>query len=471
MFKSRDKIYFLYIFVDVFIIFFSFLAAILIKFYNILQSEINILSFPSIREYIFIFAFWGILIIWLFKKNNLYSTDRIVTIPEEILLILRSLVFAAFAAGSVIFYLQFKFFSRFVFVVSFIILFSIFAFWRAIKRSVLRYLISRGFNNFNVVIIGAGQFAESVIEEIQARPFLGIQVKGVLKYPFEKSSVKAPVLGNPEDIEEVCKRFFIDEIIVTWPVSNDYMDKICRLSGKLRVGLRVAFPDFNSAMPVLNSHSLGHSTFITYTERKIDYVGLALKRLLDIFGSLAILFFLSPIFAILGFLIKIDSPGPVFYTQKRIGEKGRMFKFYKFRSMIMNSEEIKPDLLAKNEVKDGIIFKIREDPRVTGVGRILRRYSIDELPQLINVIKGDMSLVGPRPFPVDESNRIGYKHIPRLNIKPGVTGLAQIKGRSDLTFKQWMRWDIWYLNNWSLGLDIKILFWTMPVILKGKGAY
>jgi lipopolysaccharide/colanic/teichoic acid biosynthesis glycosyltransferase len=198
---------------------------------------------------------------------------------------------------------------------------------------------------------------------------------------------------------------------------------------------------------------------------------LALKRFLDLFVSLAILFFLSPIFAIIGFLIKIDSTGPVFYAQKRMGERGRIFKFYKFRSMAINSEQIKSNLLAKNEVKDGIIFKIREDPRITTVGRILRRYSIDELPQLINVIKGEMSLVGPRPFPVDESNKIGYRHIPRLNIKPGVTGLAQIKGRSDLTFKQWMRWDNWYLNNWSLGFDIKILFWTIPAILKGRGAY
>ena len=471
MFKSKSKIYFLYVFVDVFIIFFSFLVAIFIRLHNILQSEANILSFPNIREYIFVFAFWGVLIIWFFKKNNLYSTDRIVTIPKEILLIFKSLVFATFAAGSVIFYLQFKFFSRFVFVASFISLFSLFVFWRAIKRSVLRYLISRGFNNFNVLIIGAGQFAKSIIEEIQARPFLGIQIKGVLKYAFERSSVKVPVLGNLEDIEEVCKRFFIDEIIVTWPVSNDYMVKICWLSGRLGIGLRVAFPDFDTATPVLNLHSLGHSTFITYTERKIDYVGLVLKRFLDISVSSVILFFLSPIFAIIGFLIKIDSTGPVFYAQKRMGERGRIFKFYKFRSMAVNSEQIKPNLLAKNEVKDGIIFKIREDPRITTVGRILRRYSIDELPQLINVIKGEMSLVGPRPFPVDESNKIGYRHIPRLNIKPGVTGLAQIKGRSDLTFKQWMRWDNWYLNNWSLGFDIKILFWTIPAILKGRGAY
>jgi lipopolysaccharide/colanic/teichoic acid biosynthesis glycosyltransferase len=135
-----------------------------------------------------------------------------------------------------------------------------------------------------------------------------------------------------------------------------------------------------------------------------------------------------------------------------------------------NAESLKVSLKDKSEIK-GPIFKIRKDPRLTKIGKFLRKYSIDELPQLFNVLKGDMSLVGPRPFPVEESQQIEYKHIPRLNIKPGITGLAQIKGRSDLSFSHWMRWDNWYLHNWSFVLDIKILLWTIPVVVKGKGAY
>jgi lipopolysaccharide/colanic/teichoic acid biosynthesis glycosyltransferase len=166
----------------------------------------------------------------------------------------------------------------------------------------------------------------------------------------------------------------------------------------------------------------------------------------------------------------LESFGPVLYVSKRSGRKGVIFNFYKFRSMVENADNFKNVLKDKSEVK-GPIFKIRKDPRLTRVGSFLRKYSLDELPQLINVFKGDMSLVGPRPFPVEESQQIEYKHIPRLNIKPGITGLAQIKGRSDLSFSHWMRWDNWYLHNWSLGLDIKILLWTIPVVLKGKGAY
>ncbi len=128
-------------------------------------------------------------------------------------------------------------------------------------------------------------------------------------------------------------------------------------------------------------------------------------------------------------------------------------------------------LLKKNEVKDGVIFKIRNDPRITRIGRLLRRYSLDELPQLLNVLFGDMSLVGPRPFSVEESAKFDYNHMPRLNIKPGITGLSQIKGRSNLLFRRWIKWDLWYINNWSFWLDLYILWQTIPAVLRGKGAY
>ncbi|MFA5276429.1 MAG: sugar transferase, partial [Candidatus Omnitrophota bacterium] len=168
--------------------------------------------------------------------------------------------------------------------------------------------------------------------------------------------------------------------------------------------------------------------------------------------------------------VKLTNPGPVFFVSKRSGKKGMAFDMYKFRSMVKDAEKQRDALSDKSEVK-GPIFKIKQDPRLTRIGKILRKYSLDELPQLFNILKGDMSLVGPRPFPVAESNKIEYQHIPRLNIRPGVTGLAQVKGRSNLKFNQWMRWDIWYMENWSFGLDIRILLWTIPAVFKGKGAY
>ena len=194
------------------------------------------------------------------------------------------------------------------------------------------------------------------------------------------------------------------------------------------------------------------------------------KRLFDFISAGIAMVLLSPVFIVLGVMIKLDSPGSVFYLSRRYGRRGRKFHMYKFRSMAKNADKSLKEMRHKNEV-DGPIFKMKNDPRVTRLGRMLRRYSLDELPQLINVLKGDMSLVGPRPFPVEESQKFEYNHMERLAVKPGITGLAQIRGRSDLSFYRWVKWDLWYVNHWSFGLDLKILWWTIPAVFKGKGAY
>jgi len=180
--------------------------------------------------------------------------------------------------------------------------------------------------------------------------------------------------------------------------------------------------------------------------------------------------FLLPIFIGIGILIKLDSPGPIFYRSRRFGRFGRMFDMYKFRSMVVNADDLLTQLQDKNEV-DGPIFKIKKDPRITKVGAFLRRYSLDELPQILNVVKGDMSLVGPRPFPIAQLEKEDLRQLRRLGIRPGITGLWQIRGRSDVSFHKLLRWDIWYIKNWSFWLDLYILFQTFPVVLKGRGAY
>jgi len=139
--------------------------------------------------------------------------------------------------------------------------------------------------------------------------------------------------------------------------------------------------------------------------------------------------------------------------------------------MLKDADKLKEDLLEKNESKDNVMFKMKKDPRVTKIGRVLRKYSLDELPQLFNVLKGNMSLVGPRPPLPNEVRKYRGNHIERLSVKPGITGLSQVKGRSDISFSRWVRWDVWYINNWSFGLDLKILLLTIPTVLKGKGAY
>lgn len=179
-----------------------------------------------------------------------------------------------------------------------------------------------------------------------------------------------------------------------------------------------------------------------------------------------------PIYILIALAIKLDSPGPVFYRQTRIGLRGEAFKVWKFRTMKTNAEQLQKELEAMNETKDGILFKIKDDPRVTRVGKFLRRYSLDELPQLFNVLYGEMSLIGPRPLPTRDIDKFAERHFIRQEVLPGITGLWQVSGRSDvLDFEQVINLDMRYIENWSIWLDLEILFKTFMVVLKKEGAY
>jgi len=196
-----------------------------------------------------------------------------------------------------------------------------------------------------------------------------------------------------------------------------------------------------------------------------------LKRTVDVTGSLAGIAALSPVFIITAVCIYIEDPGSVFYSQIRVGKNGKHFKFFKFRSMVMNADKLKDSLLDQNESKDGVIFKMKNDPRITKTGRIIRKFSIDELPQLFNVIIGDMSLVGPRPAVPREVKEYTLEERKRLHITPGITGIWQISGRSDIPFKEQVQLDLQYIRSQSVWQDIVILLKTIPAVLTGKGAY
>lgn len=195
-----------------------------------------------------------------------------------------------------------------------------------------------------------------------------------------------------------------------------------------------------------------------------------LKRILDVTVAMIAIVLTAPIMLITAILIKLDSPGPVIFKQVRVGKDGEHFYCYKFRSMYIDAEQRLRELQAKNEA-DGPVFKIRRDPRVTRVGRVIRKLSIDELPQLFNVLKGEMSLVGPRPALPSEVAKYTYEQIGRLHAIPGITGLQQVSGRSDLDFKRWVELDLQYIAEQSIWKDIEILFRTIPAVLLGRGAY
>ncbi|MEA5499883.1 sugar transferase [Limnoraphis robusta Tam1] len=217
---------------------------------------------------------------------------------------------------------------------------------------------------------------------------------------------------------------------------------------------------------------IGRMPTIQFTTPAIVGTDFWVKRGFDLTVAVLIVIFASPILLLIAVLIKLDSPGPIFYKQTRLGLRGRHFKVWKFRTMVINADQLMKELEAKNEIKGGVLFKMKDDPRITKVGKVLRQYSLDELPQLINVLIGQMSLVGPRPLPLRDVEGFAPHHFARQNVLPGITGLWQVSGRSDIIdFENAFRLDVMYINNWSLLLDFQILWKTVQVVLKRKGAY
>jgi len=276
-----------------------------------------------------------------------------------------------------------------------------------------------------------------------------------------------------EQLNSVIANHAIDEVLVALP-----MDKYGSLVETIvheceEQGIIVRVRTGMSRLQIARSSvdELEGVPVMTFQSGPVDSWQLIMKRVIDILGSVALLVALAPLFALVMLLIRLESHGSIFFAQERIGLNKRRFRMLKFRTMVDGADRLQHMLEDLNEA-DGPVFKIKKDPRITRVGKILRRFSIDEFPQLINVLLGDMSLVGPRPLPVRDVERIDIRwQKRRFSIKPGLTCLWQVSGRSDIGFNEWVRLDLDYIDRWSLGLDLLILLKTIPAVFKGPGAY
>lgn len=466
MYRVRKQIYFSYLFIDIFFISLSF------YFSYVFRGNLHFISesVAAFKQYSLIFILWGISIIFFLNNFHLYYTDRSLTIPQEILKVFKAVLYSAILVTVVIFVLKIVFFSRLIFVAVTISLFLDLSFWRVIKRILVRYRVSQGYHNFNILIIGAGKTGKELAEEIRYNPYLGLKVVGFLD-DYKTGAINGyHILGKIDSLEKIVKTKFVDEVYVTIPSQREIVSGILSKVRALGKTARILADNFEMPMYPVKINYIGFCPLVSYYESGIHGTDSLVKRIIDLVLATAIMIVLLPVLVILSLLIKLDSPGPVLYVSKRAGRKGKAFNFYKFRSMYNNADKEKESLRHKSEVK-GPIFKIRKDPRITRVGKILRKYSLDELPQLINVLKGDMTLVGPRPLPVEESSQCEEWQLRRLEVKPGLACMAQVRGRSDISFYKWMKWDLWYVDNWTLWLDFRILFWMIPEILKRRGAY
>jgi exopolysaccharide biosynthesis polyprenyl glycosylphosphotransferase len=323
----------------------------------------------------------------------------------------------------------------------------------------------------SILVVGVGPHGRHTHRTVEMDPHR--RVLGYLRFRDEEADGRlgARVLGTAEDLESVLKLHIVDEVYFAPPAPRPHATLQAAVGVCERLGVPFAIPAceyrLGRAQPAhAEAIADGYVHYLTVRNRPLQA---AMKRLLDITVSSAALVLLSPLLIAVAAAVKLTSRGPVLFRQKRVGRLGRTFEMLKFRSMVTNAESLKGSLSERNE-QAGPVFKMTRDPRVTAVGRFIRRHSIDELPQLVNVLRGDMSLVGPRPPLPSEVERYEAWQRRRLSVRPGLTCVWQVSGRNQIAFDEWMLLDMRYIDNWSLLEDLRLIFRTVPVVLTGRGA-
>lgn len=345
---------------------------------------------------------------------------------------------------------------------------------RLVARSTRSIAHHKGVGVRRLLVIGGSDAGKMVMQSVKARPDLGYEVVGFVD---RRSISRVPNfgrfqrLGSLHDLPELLGTEKVDDVVVALPGSaHEELSSLVALCERRGVGLKLIPDTYNMHLSRVQVDEIAGIPLLDVRERPIRTLERATKRFLDVVAGVALMLLTLPIISILAVLIRLDSEGPAFIRQERLGKDGTPFTCYKLRSMYVNADQLLTQLLEKNEA-GGPIFKMRNDPRCTRVGRYLRRLSLDELPQIWNVVLGSMSLVGPRPPLAREVVNYEDWQFRRLEVKPGITGIWQVSGRSNLTFDEMVMMDIMYVDSWSPILDLKILVRTAVAVVAGRGAY
>ncbi|HEY3707004.1 MAG TPA: sugar transferase [Terracidiphilus sp.] len=345
----------------------------------------------------------------------------------------------------------------------------------SVRRMLFRLLqhrrFERGVDIRNLLIVGTGPEAQALRRHVDTVRHLGYAFKGFIEVPgtgFRQNPV-GEIVGDLDSLFDHARKHFVDEIFFTIALERTDMQEVLLKARETGIDVRVLPHTFGGLALNCPIEYVGQFPTIPLHRGDLPEMALMLKRGLDVILSSMVLLALSPVLLTIAVLIKFGSPGPIFYRSDRIGKKGRVFKCIKFRTMVADADRQRAEIMHLNE-RDGVLFKVTNDPRITHLGRILRKYSLDELPQFLNVLKGDMSIVGPRPPIGSEVRQYKLDHLRRLDVMPGITGLWQVYARQDPSFDSYISLDLAYVENWNIWLDLKIILRTITVVFAGTGS-
>ncbi|MGA2558368.1 MAG: sugar transferase [Terracidiphilus sp.] len=406
------------------------------------------------------------------RRFHLYTPMRIASILHEQRLSAQACLYSGLLLAGTLYLIHAEDISRTLVLITVGLVTVALGLRRLAYRLIIYRQFEAGVGTRNVLIIGVGAEAQALRHHLNSIRHLGYTFKGFIDLPGSGSqiaSTSGEVVGKLDSLFQITRKLFVDEIFFTTQCDREIVHDVLDQAQFHGVDLRVVPGMYDGHAWNSPIEYIGQFPTIPLHRGHVPEMGLLLKRAMDlVLGAMAMIAF-SPLLLAIAIAIKLDSPGPILYFSERLGKKGIVFRCIKFRTMVRDAEKRRADVLHMNE-RDGVLFKMTNDPRITKVGRFLRKYSLDELPQFLNVLRGEMSIVGPRPPLASEVREYKLSHLRRLDVMPGITGLWQVQARRDPSFDNYISLDTTYVDNWSIWLDLKILARTVGVVIAGTGS-
>lgn len=464
----------LIVLVDVILINVAFVLSYIVRYQLELPYPVEAQYYATFVPYIPFAILLTALCLLMFRIGGLYDARRRQRFLNKTYSIVNGTFTSIVIIMAITFFLQPLVYSRGMLVLAGVLIVFLLVSIRLVRHIRMHVRRRKGVGVDRVLIVGAGEVGRAVIRTILAEPVLGYRVVGYIDDDPSKGDGLGRIksLGGLEQLSSILAAEEIDEVIITLPwMYHRKIMQIVEVCERARMRVRVVPDVFQRRMQNIDLDSLRGIPLISPAPVQLSHSDLLIKRAIDLAISIVALPFFAVIFVIAGLLIVLDSRGPIIFPQERIGRDARPFRIYKFRTMVVGADDMKDQVAHLSRYQGDTLLKVPDDPRVTKIGRFLRRTSIDELPQILNVLRGEMSWVGPRPNTPDEVEQYEPWQRKRLGVLPGITGLWQVSGRSDVPFDEMVLLDIFYIENWSLDLDIRILLQTIPYVIFGFGAY